>query len=87
MDFNNYENETFDTIPSQIEGSNFSHCTFKVVQNTTFLKCNIDECVFETVSAFRLSNIYYTEETQLPDGCIFDKCNLVNKDEPDPEVT
>lgn len=86
MDFKNYENETFDTLPETVEGSNFTNCTFTTAENTTFNKCNIKECKFETVSSFRLSNIWYNAETQLPDGCNFYKCNLINEDEDEPEV-
>lgn len=82
MDFNNYENQTFDTIPSNIEGSNFTNCRFKNAHNSRFKRCNIDECVFDTPTTFELCNVYYTNDKPLPEGCTVIKSNLVNKDEP-----
>ena len=76
--YNNYEDKLFraSAIPDEIDGCNFKNCTIVNDKNVTFNKCNIETTQIMSASTFTYCNIYYNDDTELPEGCILYKSNL-----------
>ena len=78
MEYKNYENQTFDTLPEAVIGCNFENCTFNA--STRFERCNIRHSTFTVPQEFDRSNVIVCEGT---DGCTFTLSNNVTEEEPE----
>ena len=60
MDRQNFENQTFDSLPETILCSNFKKCIFNA--STHFERCNLIGCTFNQESTFDRCNVREEEE-------------------------
>ena len=86
-DNNNYIEERLkdSELPSEINKCNFISCWIRNKKNVVFNNCNIDLTVLDSPATFNYCNIYYNEDTELPEGCILYMSNYVEKQEEEPE--
>jgi len=78
MDYQNFENETFNELPELIVASNFKNCTFN--KGTKIERCNLDHCEVKEACYFDRSNVLVCTGEGL-DSSTYDKSN--RRDEED----